>query len=116
MSDFRDHLFKPVNENASTPDGTANDGVSLGVGLGKPHDDGNHLFRIKINDYQASDANFVGDGEEAATSKTNIPAILAARQAGGMPDPKTVSNGINGNSGNGVFKLKPLKDDLGPNG
>jgi hypothetical protein len=79
----------------STPHGTQNDGVSMGVGLGKPHDDGNHLYNIRINDYQASDANFVGDGEEGATSQNNIPAILAARQAGGYADPKTIHNGIN---------------------
>ena len=82
-------------EQNSTEHGTQNDGVDMGVGLGKPHDDGNHLMDIKVNDYQASDANFVGDGEEAETSKTNIPAILAAKLSGGEPDPKTVDNAIN---------------------
>lgn len=90
--------------------------LSLGVGLGKAYDDGNRLYNIGINQYHDSDASFVGDGEDPYTSRMNIPAIIAARMAGGSPDPKTISNGINKRSGLGAFKLRPLRDDLGPNG
>ena len=63
-----------------------------------------------------NDALFIGDGDSPETSKTNIPAILAARTAGGAPHGWTTDNGINGTSNN-VFKLKKLKDDDdGPNG
>ena len=58
----------------------------------------------------------IGDGESEETYKTNIPALLAARNAGGQPHPLTISNGINKRAGSGGFKLKPLRDDLGPNG
>ena len=91
-------------------------GIGQGVGLGTPQSTANHLYQIPINQYQDSDASFVGDGESAETSKTNIPALLAAKNAGGQPHPFTVSNGINKRSGTGGFKLKPLRDDLGPNG
>lgn len=91
-------------------------GIGQGVGLGTPQSTANHLYQIPINQYQDSDASFVGDGDSAETSKTNIPALLAAKNAGGQPHPLTVSNGINKRSGSGGFKLKPLRDDLGPNG
>ena len=65
---------------------------------------------------QQNDAKFIGDGDSPETSKTNIPAILAARTAGGAPHGWTTDNGING-TGPNVFKLKKLKDDYdGPNG
>lgn len=91
-------------------------GIGQGVGLGTPQSTANHLYQIPINQYQDSDASFVSDGDSAETSKTNIPALLAAKNAGGQPHPFTVSNGINKRSGTGGFKLKPLRDDLGPNG
>ena len=90
--------------------------LSLGVGLGKAYDDGNKLYNIGINQYRDSDASFLGDGDDPATSRTNIPAIIAARMAGGSPDPKVISNGINRRSTAAPFKLRPLRDDLGPNG
>ena len=63
-----------------------------------------------------NDAFFIGDGDSPETSKTNIPAILAAKTAGGSPHGWTTDNGING-TGSNVFKLKKLKDDDdGPNG
>ena len=63
-----------------------------------------------------NDALFIGDGDSPETSKTNIPAILAAKTAGGAPHGWTTDNGING-TGPNVFKLKKLKDDDdGPNG
>lgn len=91
-------------------------GINQQVGLGIPKSTANYLYKVPINQYQASDADFVGDGENAETSKTNIPAILAAKNAGGKPYPLTISNGINKRSESGGFKLKPLRDDLGPNG
>ena len=91
-------------------------GIGQQVGLGTPQSTANHLYQIPINQYQSSDANFVGDGESEETSKTNIPALLAAKNAGGQPHPLTISNGINKRAGSGGFKLKPLRDDLGPNG
>ena len=91
-------------------------GIAQQVGLGTPQSTANHLYQIPINQYQASDASFVGDGESEETSKTNIPALLAAKNAGGQPHPLTISNGINKRAGFGGFKLKPLRDDLGPNG
>ena len=91
-------------------------GISLGVGLGKAFDSGNRLYNIDINQYHDSDASFIGDGDDPATSRTNIPAIIAARMAGGSPDPKTVSNGINRRSSSAPFRLRSLRDDLGPNG
>lgn len=90
--------------------------LCMGVGLGKAHSTGNRLFDIGINQYQDSDASFVGDGEDPNTSKINIPAIIAARMAGGNPDPQTLHNGINKRSLVAPFKLRPLRDDLGPNG
>jgi len=63
-----------------------------------------------------NDALFIGDGDSPETSKTNIPAILAAKTAGGSPHGWTTDNGINGTSNN-VFKLRKLRDDDdGPNG
>jgi len=63
-----------------------------------------------------NDALFIGDGDSPETSKTNIPAILAAKTAGGAPHGWTTDNGINGTSNN-VFKLRKLRDDDdGPNG
>lgn len=91
-------------------------GISQGTGLGNPQSTANHLYQIPINQYQDSDGSFIGDGDSAETLRTNIPALLAARNAGGQPHPLTVSNGINKRSGSGGFKLKPLRDDLGPNG
>ena len=91
-------------------------GISQGVGLGVPHATGNKLWQIPINQYQDSDASFVGDGEDPKTSQVNIPATLAARTAGGSPYGLTLNNGINKRTGDGYFKLKPLKDDLGQNG
>ena len=61
---------------------------------------------------QQNDAKFIGDGDSPETSKTNIPAILAAKTAGGAPHGWTTDNGING-TGPNVFKLKKLKDDVG---
>lgn len=91
-------------------------GIAQQVGLGIPKSTANYLYKIPINQYQASDANFIGDGESEETSKSNIPALLAAKNAGGQPHPLTISNGINKRAGSGGFKLKPLRDDLGPNG
>jgi hypothetical protein len=65
-----------------------------------------------------NDALFIGDGDSPETSKTNIPAILAAKTAGGSPHGWTTSNGINGKSAD-VFKIKRFgkrDDDDGPNG
>lgn len=65
-----------------------------------------------------NDAFFIGDGDSPETSKTNIPAILAAKTAGGAPHGWTTDNGINGKSSD-VFKLKKFAvrdDDEGPNG
>jgi len=90
--------------------------LSLGVGLGKAYDDGTKLYNIGINQYRDSDASFINDGDDPATYRTNIPAIIAARMAGGTPDPKVVNNGINRRSTAAPFKLRPLRDDLGPNG
>lgn len=95
---------------------TEQTGISQGVGLGVPHATGNKLWQIPINQYQDSDASFVGDGEDPKTSQVNIPATLAARTAGGSPYGLTLNNGINKRTGDGYFKLKPLKDDLGQNG
>lgn len=91
-------------------------GIAQQVGLGTPQSTANYLYKIPINQYHDSDASFVFDGDSAETSRTNIPALLAAKNAGGRPHPLTISNGINGRSGTGGFKLKPLRDDLGPNG
>ena len=92
-------------------------GIAQQVGLGTPSSTANHLYQIPINQYQASDSNFITDGDSAETSKTNIPALLAAKNAGGKPHPFTVDNGINKReTTGGGFKLKPLRDDLGPNG
>lgn len=54
---------------------------------------------------------FIGDGDDPETSKTNIPAILAAKTAGGSPWPHTISNNISNKLGSDVFKLKKLQDD-----
>ena len=67
---------------------------------------------------QQNDAKFIGDGDSPETSKTNIPAILAAKTAGGAPHGWTTDNGVNGKSSD-VFKLKKFAvrdDDEGPNG
>ena len=112
MSAYSAHLFQPLNE---TGEGNGT-GVGLGVGLGTPKSDANHIFNIPINQYQDSDATFVGDGESPETSRTNIPANLAAKMARGTPHPLTVNNGINRREGKTAFKLKPLKDDFGKNG
>ena len=111
--DFREHLFRPIQEGGCDCEQSS---LCMGVGLGKAYDTGNHLYNININQYHDSDASFVGDGDDPATSRTNIPAIIAARIAGGRPDPKVVNNGINKRSSSAPFKLKPLRDDLGPNG
>jgi hypothetical protein len=79
-------------------------------GTGVTRSDGN-LFKIPINQYQDSDANFVSDGDSAETSKTNIPSLLAAKTAGGTPHPEVVKNGINQKASNSeVFKVKPVGD------
>lgn len=112
MMSYIDHLFRPLNE-----DGEGNaTGVAQGTGLGTPKADANKLFQIPINQYSGSDSNFIGDGESEEILGKNIPAILAAKQAGGVPHSEVVKNGINKRSGGDVFKLKPLKDDFGQNG
>ena len=58
------------------------------------------------------DKKFIGDGEDPETSKYNVPAILAARTAGGAPFDQTLNNGINKASAD-VFHLKKLRDDEG---
>ena len=64
-----------------------------------------------------NDAWFIGDGDSPETSKTNIPAILAAKTAGGSPHGWTTDNGINNKPAPNVFKLSKLRDDDdGPNG
>ena len=58
-----------------------------------------------------NDALFIGDGDSPETSKTNIPAILAAKTAGGAPHGWTTDNGVNSVSPS-IFKLKKFtKDD-----
>ena len=54
---------------------------------------------------------FFADGDKAETSKINIPAILAAKTAGGAPHGCTAHNGISNRFGSDVFKLKKLRDD-----
>lgn len=61
------------------------------------------------------DKHFIGDGEDPETSRYNVPAILAAKTAGGAPFDQTLSNGINRASAD-VFHLKKLRDDEGMNG
>lgn len=58
------------------------------------------------------DKHFIGDGEDPETSRYNVPAILAARTAGGAPFDQTLNNGINKASAD-VFHLKKLRDDEG---
>ena len=60
------------------------------------------------------DKHFIGDGEDPETSRYNVPAILAAKTAGGAPFDQTLSNGINRASAD-VFHLKKLRDDEGMN-
>lgn len=95
---------------------TEKTGVSMGVGLGVPYATANKLWEIPINQYQDSDASFVGDGDDPKTSQVNIPATLAAKTAGGAPYGLTLKNGINKRTGDGYFRLKPLRDDNGQNG
>ena len=111
MSIYSAHLFRP----GLREDGDAT-GIAQATGLGIPRSNANNLNSISINQYADSDSSFIGDGDSAETSKTNIPALLAAKNAGGKPHPFVVSNGINKRSGTEGFKLKPLRDDLGPNG
>ena len=61
------------------------------------------------------DKHFIGDGEDPETSKVNVPAVLAARTAGGDPFDQTMNNGVNKASAD-VFHLKKLRDDEGMNG
>ena len=61
------------------------------------------------------DKHFIGDGEDPETSRYNVPAILAAKTAGGAPFDQTLSNGINRASAD-VFHLKKLRDDEGMKG
>ena len=115
MSVFTHRFFQiseePEAKKTIQNDSSETSAQSLNVGLGKAHADGNHLAQIKVNNFDhKNDANFIGDGDDPATNKINIPAILAARTAGGDPDPKTVHNGVNKLS-NDVFKLKKLRDD-----
>lgn len=115
MSVFTHRFFQiseePEAKKTIQNDSSETSAQSLNVGLGKAHADGNHLDQIKVNNFDhKNDANFIGDGDDPATNKINIPAILAARTAGGDPDPKTVDNGVNKIS-NDVFKLKKLRDD-----
>lgn len=99
------------------------DGISTSSAAAKKLANAGHTNQSDLNavtpnaEYnQQNDAKFIGDGDSPETSKTNIPAILAARTAGGAPHGWTTDNGING-TGPNVFKLKPLKDDDdGPNG
>ena len=91
-------------------------GVNMGVGLGVPYSTANRLWDIPINQYQDSDASFIGDGDDPMTSQVNIPATLAARTAGGSPYGLTLKNGINKRTGDRYFRLKPLRDDYGQNG
>ena len=99
---FVDHLFRPVDEGC----GCEKCGVSMGTGLGVPYSDANKLWKIPINQYQASDADFVGDGDDPATSDANVPATLAARTAGGDPHPFTLRNGINKRALAGLYTPK----------
>ena len=139
MSDYSDHLFKPYSLQEGSKCGCGKKGcpvcnpknrlklpvreaegnatgIAQQVGLGTPSSTANHLYQIPINQYQDSDASFITDGDSAETSKTNIPALLAAKNAGGKPHPFTISNGINGREKFNGFKLKDLTDDYGPNG
>lgn len=47
---------------------------------------------IDIPDYGCDHS--VGDGDDPKTSQINIPALLAAKTAGGNPHPETLKNGI----------------------
>ena len=99
------------------------DGISTSSAAAKKLANAGHTNQSDLNavtpnaEYnKRNDAFFIGDGDSPETSKTNIPAILAARTAGGAPHGWTTDNGING-TGPNVFKLKKLKDDDdGPNG
>jgi hypothetical protein len=99
------------------------DGISTSSAAAKKLANAGHTNQSDLNavvpnaEYsRRNDAFFIGDGDSPETSKTNIPAILAARTAGGSPHGWTTDNGING-VGSNVFKLKKLKDDDdGPNG
>jgi len=101
-------IFKLGEECACGKD-NCNCGQGVSTGVAKA--DG-LLHKIPVNQFQKSDSNFVGDGEDPETSKVNVPSILAAKTAGGDPDPKTVHNGINKHDSNAdVFKVKPVADE-----
>ena len=59
----------------------------------------NYKNAIDIPEYGQDHS--VGDGDDPETSKINIPALLAAKTAGGTPHPETLKNGIS--------NRKPLK-------
>ena len=113
---YLDNLYNPEKAQRLSEAATEKTGVSMGVGLGVPYATANKLWEIPINQYQDSDASFVGDGDDPKTSQVNIPATLAAKTAGGAPYGLTLKNGINKRTGDGYFRLKPLRDDNGPNG
>ena len=106
-----DHLWSPINEGDDCCP------ISSGISLGKPFSNANNLMSIPINQFGDSMNRFIGDGDSPANNNKNIPALLAARTAGGSPDPKVTNNGINKLVGSGKFKLlRSERDDLGPNG
>ena len=101
--------FFKLNEECACGKDNCNCGQGVSTGIAKA--DG-LLHKIPVNQFQKSDSNFVGDGEDPETSKVNVPSILAAKAAGGDPDPKTVHNGINKHDSNAdVFKVKPVADE-----
>ena len=104
---FDKSIFKLGEECACGKD-NCNCGQGVSTGVAKA--DG-LLNKVPVNQFQKSDSNFVGDGEDTETSKVNVPSILAAKTAGGDPDPKTVHNGINKQeAGTDVFKVQPVGD------
>ena len=101
--------FFKLNEECACGKDNCNCGQGVSTGVAKA--DG-LLNKVPVNQFQKSDSNFVGDGEDPETSKVNVPSILAAKTAGGDPDPKTVHNGINKHDSNAdVFKVKPVADE-----
>ena len=103
---YETNLYDGINE--------ATEGISLSTK--KLLSAGGHnswdLNAVKPNEEYCDqyDKKFIGDGEDPETSKYNVPAILAARTAGGAPFDQTLNNGINKASAD-VFHLKKLRDD-----